>query len=93
MLSFVSAGFRQLKFVVMRHVGWVMKIGDRVKHKHFKWLKTTGTVVDIEEYLPSPFVTANVPIPGKVKVKWDVWENCDYEDEGMCRQEELEVVA
>jgi len=58
----------------------MLKTGDRVKHKTFKWLKTTGTVVGFESVIPSPFLTANIPIPGRVHVRWDVWEKCEYED-------------
>lgn len=71
----------------------MIKTGDRVKHKYFKWLKTTGTAIEIEADLPSPFLTANIPLPGRVRVRWDAWEKCEYEDYGLCEQRDLEVIS
>lgn len=46
------------------------QVGNRVKHRTYKWLTDTGTIVDVQPEL-YPFVTENASIPARYKVVWD----------------------
>lgn len=66
-----------------------MKIGDRVKHKTMKWLKSIGTIIDAEKPFHVPFATADIDLDARFKVKWDKEE---YGESGWINESELELV-
>ena len=52
--------------------GHNMKKGDRVTHRYFKWLKSIGTIIDIEKPIQLPYFTARIFTEERYKIRWDM---------------------
>ena len=67
-----------------------MKIGDRVTHKTMKFIKSEGTVVNIENpfRVRVPFLTASMLLDARVKVRWDKEE---YGESDWINESDIEL--